>query len=63
MRSEIAANAQKAGLKLIVHDLHRQTANHDIKAGAIWADSPCALASRTDMIRSSLPEPAASMTA
>jgi 3-hydroxyisobutyrate dehydrogenase-like beta-hydroxyacid dehydrogenase len=58
MGSRMAANVQKAGLKLLVHDLHRQAASHHINAGAIWADSPRALASEADVIFSSLPEPA-----
>src|SRR6266436_6719185 len=58
MGGRMAANVQKAGLKLIVHDLHRQAASHHIEAGAIWADSPRALASEADVIFSSLPEPA-----
>jgi 3-hydroxyisobutyrate dehydrogenase len=58
MGSRMAANLQKAGFKLVVHDLHRQTASDHVKAGAIWADSPRALASQVDVIFSSLPEPA-----
>ncbi len=58
MGSRMAANVQKAGLKLLVHDLHRQAASHHVNAGAIWADSPRALASQADVIFSSLPEPA-----
>src|SRR5258705_5468112 len=58
MGSRMAANVQKAGLKLLVHDLHRQAASHHLKAGAIWADSPRALAGQADVISSSLPEPA-----
>src|SRR5712675_1802455 len=58
MGSRMAANVQKAGLKLLVHDLHRQAASHHVNAGAIWADSPRALASQVDVIFSSLPEPA-----
>src|SRR5260221_8635457 len=58
MGSRMAANVQKAGFRLVVHDLHRQTASHHIKAGAIWADSPRALGSQADVIFSSLPEPA-----
>jgi 3-hydroxyisobutyrate dehydrogenase-like beta-hydroxyacid dehydrogenase len=57
MGSRMATNLQKAGLKLIVYDLHRQTASHHLNAGAIWADSPRALASQADVIFSSLPEP------
>src|SRR5258705_2902334 len=58
MGSRMAANVQKAGLKLVVHDLHRQAASHHVNAGAIWADSPRVLASQADVIFSSLPEPA-----
>src|SRR3989440_3069453 len=58
MGGKMAANLQKAGYKLVVHDLHRQTASHHLAAGAVWADSPRALASEADVIFSSLPEPA-----
>src|SRR5260370_41601552 len=58
MGRRMAGHVQKAGLKLLVHDLHRQAASHHIEAGAIWADSPRALAIEADVIFSSLPEPA-----
>src|SRR5260370_42073375 len=58
MGSRMAANVQKAGLKLLVHDLHRQAASRHIEAGAIWADSPVAVASQADVIFSPVPEPA-----
>src|SRR5712692_3936935 len=58
MGGPMAANLQKAGFKLIVHDLRRQAASHHLNAGAVWADSPRALASEADVILSSLPEPA-----
>jgi 3-hydroxyisobutyrate dehydrogenase len=57
MGGRMAANLQKAGYKLVVHDLQRQAASHHLNAGAAWADNPRALASRTDVIFSSLPEP------
>src|SRR5258705_3222438 len=57
MGGRMAANVQKAGFKLVVHDLHRQAASHHLAAGAIWADSPRALAREADVIFSSLPEP------
>jgi 3-hydroxyisobutyrate dehydrogenase len=57
MGSRMAANLQKAGFKLIVHDLHRQAASHHLNAGAAWADTPRAVASQSDVIFSSLPEP------
>jgi 3-hydroxyisobutyrate dehydrogenase len=57
MGGRMAANLQKAGYKLVVHDLHRQAASHHLNAGAIWADTPRALAMEADVIFSSLPEP------
>src|SRR5205807_4965028 len=57
MGGPMAANLQKAGYKLIVHDLHRQAASHHLGAGAQWAESPGALARNADVIFSSLPEP------
>jgi 3-hydroxyisobutyrate dehydrogenase-like beta-hydroxyacid dehydrogenase len=53
----MAANVQKAGYNLIVHDLNREAASRHLKPGAIWAESPRALASQADVIFSSLPEP------
>jgi 3-hydroxyisobutyrate dehydrogenase len=57
MGGKMAANLQKAGYKLVVHDIHRQAASHHLNAGAIWADSPRALAAQADVIFTSLPEP------
>jgi 3-hydroxyisobutyrate dehydrogenase len=57
MGSRMAANLQKAGFKLVVHDLHRQAASHHLDAGADWADNARALAGAADVIFSSLPEP------
>jgi 3-hydroxyisobutyrate dehydrogenase-like beta-hydroxyacid dehydrogenase len=57
MGSRMAANLQKAGFKLLVHDKHRQAASHHLNAGAVWAPSPRALASEADVLLSSLPEP------
>jgi 3-hydroxyisobutyrate dehydrogenase len=58
MGGRMVGNLQKAGFKLVVHDLHRQAASHHLNAGAIWAETPRALASQADVIFSSLPEPA-----
>src|SRR5499433_2396666 len=58
MGGRMAANLQRAGFRLIVHDLHRQAASHHLNAGATWADSTRALASAADVILTSLPEPA-----
>src|SRR5882762_4016619 len=57
MGARMASNLQKAGYKLVVHDLHRQAASHHLQAGATWAETPKALAAQCDVIFSSLPEP------
>ena len=57
MGGRMAANLQKAGYKLVVHDLHRQAASHHLNAGAIWAETPRALAEQCDVMFTSLPEP------
>jgi 3-hydroxyisobutyrate dehydrogenase-like beta-hydroxyacid dehydrogenase len=57
MGGRMATNLQKAGYKLVVHDLSRQAASHHLNAGATWADTPKALAQQCDVIFTSLPEP------
>src|SRR5215813_11780359 len=58
MGGKMATNIQKAGYKVVVHDLHRQSAGHHLQAGAEWADTPRALAEKSDVMFTSLPEPA-----
>src|ERR1700719_4813493 len=58
MGVKMATNIQKAGYKVVVHDLQRQSAGHHLQAGAEWADTPRALAEKSDVIFTSLPEPA-----
>jgi 3-hydroxyisobutyrate dehydrogenase-like beta-hydroxyacid dehydrogenase len=58
MGASMASNLQKAGNKLVVHDLHRQSASQHLEAGAAWAESPKALAEKTDVVFLSLPGPA-----
>jgi 3-hydroxyisobutyrate dehydrogenase-like beta-hydroxyacid dehydrogenase len=58
MGKGMAANLQKAGHKIIVHDLTRQAASAHLAHGAVWADSPKALAEQCDVVFTSLPTPA-----
>jgi 3-hydroxyisobutyrate dehydrogenase-like beta-hydroxyacid dehydrogenase len=58
MGGRMATNLLKAGYKVVVHDLHRQSAGHHLQEGAQWADTPRALAEQSDVIFTSLPEPA-----
>jgi 3-hydroxyisobutyrate dehydrogenase len=58
MGARMASNLQNAGYKLVVNDLRRDAAAPHIAAGAVWADTPRALAERSDVILTSLPEPA-----
>src|SRR5271157_6369567 len=61
MGASMAANLQK-GLKargdtLVVHDIRRETASRHLRDGAIWADSPQAVAEQSEVIFTSLPGP------
>lgn len=58
MGAGMASNLQKSGHNLIVHDLTRQAASNHLNAGAIWADSPRAVAEACDIVFTSLPTPA-----
>jgi len=57
MGARMASNLQKAGYKLIVNDLRNDSAASHIAAGAVWADTPRAVAEQSDVILTSLPEP------
>ena len=58
MGASMASNLQKAGHALIVNDLSRQAASQHVAAGAQWAESPKALAEKTNVVFMSLPGPA-----
>jgi len=61
MGASMAANLQKGiqkdGHTVVVHDVRRDAATPHIRNGAVWADSPAALAAECDIIFSSLPGP------
>lgn len=57
MGASMAANLQKAGYKLVVHDTRRGAAEAHLAAGAAWADSPAAVAKAADVVFASLPGP------
>ena len=50
MGASMASNLQKAGHKLVVHDVHRQSASHHLQAGAQWAASPKAVAEACEVV-------------
>lgn len=57
MGASMALNAQKAKHELIVNDLRREAAAPHIKNGAVWVDSPRAVAEKSEVILTSLPGP------
>ena len=57
MGAGMAANLQKAGHELVVHDMRRAAAEPHLAAGAVWADSPKALAEQCEVMFTSLPGP------
>src|SRR5438874_928774 len=58
MGKGMAANLQKAGHQLVVHDLNRAAAEPFLAKGAQWASSPRALAEASEAVFTSLPVPA-----
>jgi 3-hydroxyisobutyrate dehydrogenase len=57
MGAFMAANLQKAGHQLVIHDVRREAGSNRLAAGAIWADSPKAVAEQCEVIFTSLPGP------
>jgi 3-hydroxyisobutyrate dehydrogenase len=57
MGAHMARNLMGGGFKVVVNDLRRDAAAPHIKAGAVWADTPKAVAAQSDAIFTSLPEP------
>ena len=57
MGASMASNLQAAGHALAVHDVRRAAAAPHLAAGAIWKDTPRALAEDVDVVFTSLPGP------
>ena len=57
MGAGMAANLQKAGHRLVVHDVRRASAEPFLAAGAIWAPTPKAAAAEAEVVFASLPGP------
>ena len=57
MGASMAANLQKAGHRLVVHDLRRASAEPHLAAGAVWAETPRAVAEAAEVVFTSLPGP------
>src|SRR5262245_49138225 len=57
MGAHMARNCQGGGFKLVVNDLRRDAAAPHLAKGAIWANTPRAVAEQSDVIFTSLPEP------
>ncbi|MBV8534187.1 MAG: NAD(P)-dependent oxidoreductase [Alphaproteobacteria bacterium] len=57
MGAGMAANLQRAGHRLVVHDTRRAAADPFLAAGAVWADSPRKVAEAAEVVFTSLPGP------
>ncbi|HEY1259025.1 MAG TPA: NAD(P)-binding domain-containing protein, partial [Stellaceae bacterium] len=58
MGKGMAANLQKAGHQLVVHDLSRAAAEPFLAKGALWANSPKEVGAQSEIVFTSLPVPA-----
>jgi len=57
MGGKMAANLQKAGYTLVVHDARREAAAPHLAAGAVWAALPRQVAQNCEVVFTSLPGP------
>ena len=57
MGGPIALNAIRGGNDLVVHDIRRESATPHLEMGAEWADTPCEVAQRSEIVFTSLPGP------
>lgn len=58
MGNPMARNLIRAGYQLVIHDLRPEAAANLLELGAVWAESPEAVASQVDVLFTSLPGPA-----
>ncbi len=58
MGGQMAANLQRAGYHLVVHDVSRAAADPHLEAGAVWGESPAGVARAAQVVFTSLPGPA-----
>jgi 3-hydroxyisobutyrate dehydrogenase-like beta-hydroxyacid dehydrogenase len=57
MGASMAVNLQKAGHRLVVHDVRRTAAEPHLAAGAVWAQTPRQVAEAAEVVFTSLPGP------
>jgi len=57
MAGNLQKGIQKDGHTVLVHDVRRDQASTHIREGALWSDSPAAMAAECDVIFTSLPGP------
>jgi 3-hydroxyisobutyrate dehydrogenase len=57
MGRHMASNLMKAGHALVVHDTRREATAPHQNAGAVWADTPRAVAEASEVVFTSLPGP------
>jgi 3-hydroxyisobutyrate dehydrogenase-like beta-hydroxyacid dehydrogenase len=57
MGASMAANLQRAGHRLVVHDRRREAAAPHLAAGALWAETPRQVGAAAEVVFTSLPGP------
>ena len=57
MGASMAYNCLQGGNEMVVHDIRRESATQHLEAGAVWADSPRAVAEASEIVFTSLPGP------
>src|SRR5438045_8475365 len=57
MGASLASNLQRAGHHLIINDIRPDSGAAHLAAGAVWADTPRAVAQASEVVFTSLPGP------